>query len=224
MRGGHQVNGDLPEPRSELGLALSALVRLIAWLRGLGPFAGVGLALAGAVLLTAADRLRRPAAVVGGAAVGALAARAGAPVLPASLSLAGWCWLGAILCGGAAGVWPILFPALAGALVGALLGVQVPVAGQPAIGAALAAAVGAALLAVGARSAAVVLACLGGGLAVGVGFIVLAGGRELAAELAARPLVVLGFAVVMCVAGAAFQLAGEKGRSRAPQAPKLPRE
>lgn len=215
---------DPSEVQGELGQALAALARLVGWLRGLGPLAGIALSLAGVALLTAADRLRRPTAVLGGAAVGALAARAAGALLPAALPPAGWGWVLAILCGGAAGLAPILFPVLAGALVGALLGVHVPVAGKPALGAALAAAVGGALLAVGARSVAVVLACLGGGLAVGVGLVTLAGGRELAAELAARPLVLLGVAVVAGVAGAAFQLSAERGRDRGPEAPRLPRE
>lgn len=212
---------DLP---SALGMALSGLVRLIGWLRGLGPLAGLLLAMLGVTLLTSADRLRRPTAALGGAAVGALAARAAGPILPGVLSLAGWSWVLAILGGGAAGLAPAAFPALVGALVGALLGVHVPVGGHGAIGAIVAAAVGAALLSVGARTVAVILACLGGGLALGVGFLVLAGGRELAAELAARPLVLLGFATVVGVAGAAFQLSGEKGRPRVPEAPRLPRE
>lgn len=213
-----------PEIPGDLGLALTALHRLVGWLRGLGPLVGIALALVGVALLTAADRLRRPTAALGGAAVGTLAARAAATLLPSTLSLTGWTWVLALLCGGAAGLAPVLFPVLTGALVGALLGVHVPVAGKAAIGACLAAAVGGALLAVGARSVAVVLACVGGGLALGVGLVTVAGGRELAAELAASPLVLLGFAVVTGVAGAAFQLAGEKGRERGPEAPRLPRE
>jgi hypothetical protein len=205
-------------------MALSGLVRLIGWLRGLGPLAGLVLALLGVTLLTSADRLRRPTAALGGAAVGALAARAAEPVLPGVLSLAGWSWVLAIFCGGGAGLAPVAFPALTGALIGAVLGVHVPVGGHGAFGAVVAAAVGAALLSVGARTVAVVLACLGGGLALAVGFLALAGGRELAAELAARPLVLLGFATVVGVAGAAFQLSGEKGRPRVPEAPRLPRE
>jgi hypothetical protein len=214
----------VPEVHGALGLLLSALVRLIAWVRGLGPLVGGAVALVGAVLLTAADRLRRPVAALGGAAVGALAARAAEPLLPGALSLAGWSWILATVGAGVAGLAPILFPALVGALVGALLGVHVPVAGKAALGAALAGAVGAALLAMGARSAAVILACLGGGLMLGAGLVTLAGGHELAAELAARPMVLLGLAVVLGVAGAAFQLGGDKGRARAPEAPRLPRE
>lgn len=208
----------------ELEPALAGLARLVAWLRAMGPVAGVALALLGAVLLTAADRLRRPVAALGGAAVGALAARAAGPLLPGHLSPAGWSWVLAILGGGMAGAAPMAFPALAGALVGAMLGSHVPVGGRAALGAAIAAAVGASLLAIGARTAAVALACLGGGLALAAGIVAMAGGRELGVELAARPMVLLGFAVVVGVAGAAFQLSPEKGRSRGPQPPRLPRE
>jgi hypothetical protein len=178
----------------------------------------------GAVLLAAADRLRRPVALLGGAAVGALAAHAARAALPGALSPAGWAWVAAILCGGGAALAPAAFPALAGALAGALLGAHVPVAGKPALGAFIAAAVGAALFSVGARTVAAVLASVAGGLAVGVGLVVLAGGREIGVELATSPFVLLGIAVVLGIAGAAFQLAGEKGRPRLPEAPRLPRE
>ena len=71
---------------------------------------------------------------------------------------------------------------------------------------------------------AAVLASVAGGVLLGVGIVTLSGGRELAAEVAARPLVLLAFAVVTGIAGAAFQLSGERSRSRAPEAPRLPRE
>jgi hypothetical protein len=213
-----------PELREGLGLAVAGLSRLVGWLRGGGPFVGLLLAIAGAVLLAAADRLRRPVALLGGAAVGALAVHAARPILPGGLSPAGWAWIAAVLFGGAAAVAPVAFPALAGALAGALVGAHVPIAGRPAIGAVLAAAVGAALLSVGGRTAAAVLANLAGGLAIATGVVTLAGGRELGVELASRPMVLLGIAAVLGVAGAAFQLAGEKGRPRLPQAPRLPRE
>ncbi|HYD43431.1 MAG TPA: hypothetical protein VEB43_21545 [Anaeromyxobacter sp.] len=212
------------ELREALGAALTALSGLAARLRGGGPFVGVLLVGCGAVLLAAADRLRRPVALLGGAAVGALAAHAARGILPGALSPAGWAWVAAILCGGGAALAPPAFPALAGALAGGLLGAHVPVAGKPALGAFIAAAVGAAFLSVGARSVAAVLASVAGGLAVGVGLVVLAGGREIGVELATSPFVLLGIAVVLGIAGAAFQLAGEKGRPRLPEAPRLPRE
>lgn len=210
--------------REGLGLVLSSIAGLVARLRGGGPFVGVLLVVGGAVLLAAADRLRRPVALLGGAAVGALAVHAAQPLLPGALSPAGWTWIAAVLCGGGAALAPTAFPALAGALIGALVGVRVPVAGRPAVGGFIAAGLGAALFSVGARSVAAVLASLAGGLAVGVGLVTLAGGRELGVELASRPVVLLGIAVVLGIAGAAFQLAGEKGRPRLPEAPRLPRE
>jgi len=218
------VSTDLLGFRGQLGLGLAALARLVAWLRGLGSAAGVGLAIGGVVLLAAADRLRRPVAFLGGAAAGALAATAGRDVLPAALSPVAWVWITAAVCGLVAAGLPLAFPALVGALVGAAMGLHVPIMGRPALGAAVAAAVGAALLAVGARTVASVLAALAGGLALGIGLVTLGGEREWAVEIAARPLVLLGFAVVTGVAGAVFQLAGDRARERTPTPPRLPRD
>lgn len=210
--------------RGELGLALAALARLVARLRGMGPLVGAGLAVVGVALLAAADRLRRPVAFLGGAVAGALAVMAARALVPGSLASAAWGWGVAGVCGAASAAAPALFPALVGALVGALMGVHVPLAGRPAVGGVIAAMVGAGLLAVGARSVAAILASLAGGLALGIGLVTLAGGQEIAAEVAARPLALLGFAVVTGVAGAAFQLSGERTRGRLPEPPRLPRE
>jgi hypothetical protein len=209
----------------DLRLALDALAQLVARLRGMGVLAGIGLVVVGVALLAAADRLRRPVAFLGGAAVGALAVMAVRSVVPGALGAAAWGWAVAAVCGAVSAAAPPAFPALAGALVGALLGLHVPVAGKPFLGALLAGAVGAALLAVSARSVAAILASLTGGLALGIGLVTLAGGREIAPELASRPLVLLGFAVVTGIAGAAFQLSTERaGRERLPEPPRLPRE
>jgi hypothetical protein len=211
--------------RGDLGLALGALGQLVSRVRGMGVLAGIGLVVTGVALLAAADRLRRPVAFLGGAAVGALAVMAARSVVPGALGSAAWSWVAAAVCGAVSSAAPPVFPALAGALVGALMGLHLPVAGKPVLGALLAGAVGAALLAVSARSVAAILASLTGGLALGVGLVTLAGGREIAAELASRPLVLLGFAVVTGVAGAAFQLSAERaGRERLPEPPRLPRE
>ena len=210
--------------RGDLGLALAALVRLVTWARGAGVLAGVGLVILGVGLLAASDRLRRPVAFLGGAAAGALAVMAARSMLPGSLESAAWGWVAAGVCGAASAAAPPVFPALAGALVGALMGVHLPIAGHPAVGALIAGAVGAALLAVSARGVATILASLAGGLSLGIGIVTLAGGREIAAELASRPLVLLGFAVVTGVAGAAFQLSEERARARLPEPPRLPRE
>jgi hypothetical protein len=213
------------EPHGPLGAAVAALGRLVAWTRDLGPVAGAVVALAGLVLLTGGRRLRRPVAALGGAAVGALGAMALGPVLPELLSASGWAWLGAGLCGAASAAAPLLFPALAGCLVGGVLGARVPVGGLRWVGAAVAAAVGAALLSVGARSATALLAALAGGLAVGLGLVTLGGERALAVQVAARPLVLLGVALVLAVGGTVFQLSEERGgRGRLPDPPRLPRD
>jgi hypothetical protein len=212
------------ELRGQLELAVLALARLTAWLRSSGALAGVALVVGGLLALLAADRLRRPVAFLGGAGVGALAALSAGSSLPAAFSVTSWAWLAAAVAGVASAIAPPLFSALAGALVGAHLGSHVAVAGRPAIGTAIAAAVGAALLLVGARSAAAVLASLAGGLALGVGLLALAGGRPIAAEVAARPVVLLAFAVVTGIAGAAYQLGAGRERGRTPEPPRLPRE
>lgn len=213
--------------RVELGLALEALGRLVAWLQGVGAWGGAAVALLGLLVLLAADRLRRPTAFLGGAAVGALAALALARALPAALSPVAWTWTLAGVGGVAGALQPRLFPALAGGLAGGLLGAHLHLGSSPALGASLGGAVGAVLLSIGARSVAVVLASLAGGLLLCAGLVALAGGRELAAEVAARPLVLLGLALVAGVAGAAYQLAGARGRerdrARGPEAPRLPR-
>jgi hypothetical protein len=207
--------------------ALSGLAAVVSRLRGTGPLAGAALSALGLVLLVAADRLRRPVAFLGGAAVGWIAIQLLAERLPSSLSVGAASGLAAVAAGAASAGAPMLFPALAGALVGAVLGVHVPVGGSAGLGAVIAGAVGAALLAVGARSAAIILAAVAGGCALGAGALAMAGGRELAVELAARPFMLLGFALWVGVAGAAFQLSGDNGdrkRPVLPATPRLPRE
>jgi hypothetical protein len=211
--------------RGDLGLALAALAQLVARLRGMGVLAGIGLVVVGVALLAASDRLRRPVAFLGGGAVGALAVMAARAMVPGALESAAWGWAVAAACAVVSAAAPAAFPALTGALVGALMGLHVPVAGKPLLGGLLAAAVGAALLAMSARGVAAILASLAGGLALGIGLVTLAGGREIAAELASRPLILLGFAIVTGIAGAAFQLSGERAsRGRLPEPPRLPRE
>jgi hypothetical protein len=212
--------------QADLYAALSGLASAVARVRGTGLVAGGALAVLGLVLLVAADRLRRPVAFLGGAAVGWIAAQLLLERLPTTISEAAWGGLLAAACGAGCAAAPVLFPALVGALAGAVLGAHVPVGGKTAMGATVAGAVGAALLAVGARSAAVILAAVAGGCALGAGLLAMAGGRELAVELAARPFVLLGFALWVGVAGASFQLAGARGgrRPQLPEAPRLPRE
>jgi hypothetical protein len=203
---------------------LSGLAAVVARVRGLGPVAGGALAALGLVLLVAAERLRRPVAFLGGAAVAWMATQLLEPHLPATLSTAAWGGIAAAVAGAGCAAAPVLFPALAGALGGAVLGAHIPVGGH-ALGALAGAAVGAAVLAVAARGAAVFLAAVAGGCVLGAGLLALAGGRELAVELAARPFVLLGFAVWVGVAGAAFQLSGDRARRPAlPATPRLPRE
>jgi hypothetical protein len=218
--------------RSELDVALEALGRLVAYLRGWGTLGGALLALSGLLLLTVAYRLRRPTALFCGSAVGALGAMALRGVLPGWLSAESLPWFAAAVAGLGGALWPPLFPLLAGGLLGGLLGrllgSYLSLGDSPTISVAAAACVLAVLFAVGAKRVAILLAVLFGGLALGAGLCALFPGRELAREVAARPMVLLGFAVVVGLSGAAYQLAGLSGRgnerSRKPKTPRLPRE
>jgi hypothetical protein len=67
----------------------------------------------------------------------------------------------------------------------------------------------------------VALASFGGGLALVMGVVALAGDRALAHDVAARPFVMVGFALVVGIAGAAFQLGSSRTAARA-GAPRLP--
>jgi hypothetical protein len=205
--------------------ALAGLAWLAAWARELGPFAGVALALAGVMALAAAERLRRVTALAGGAAIGALAAMAARSLVAAhaGLSAGAAAGLGAGVLGATCAALPAAFPAAAGGLVGALLGVHVPVGGSAAFGAGIAALVGGLIALAGARSVAIVLASFAGGLAVVIGLVTLGGDRALASDIAARPFVMLGFALVTGIAGAAFQLGAERPPGRAGP-PKLPED
>jgi hypothetical protein len=190
----------------------------------LGPVAGVPLVAAGLVALTVATRHRRALATCGTAALGALAAVAlrgalaahlGLSVTPAAILLA----LGGGLAGAAA---PAAFPFAAAALPGALLGAQVPLAGRSVLGAAaggvLSGLVG---LAFG-RLVAAAFASACGGLLVALGLLASFARAPLARELAGRPAAVAGLALVLAVAGVAFQAAAPPATSRGDPAARSP--
>jgi hypothetical protein len=104
------------------------------------------------------------------------------------------------------------------ALPGALAGSHLPLGGRAEVGAAagaLAAGIVGLLLA---RVVTAAAAGLGGGLALALGLLGCLRGEPLARELAGRPAVVLGFALVVGIAGAALQLAGA-GAATSPGGP-----
>jgi hypothetical protein len=108
---------------------------------------------------------------------------------------------------------PIAFPFAAAALPGALLGALVPLAGRATLGAAAGALVAGVVGATLARLVAAAFASACGGVLLGLGLLAAFGRTPLAGELADRPAALAGFAVVLAIAGATFQLA------RTPEAP-----
>jgi hypothetical protein len=208
---------------SRLSELLAGLAALAGAVLPLGTAAGSALALTGVVALTVATRWRRPLAVGGGTVVGVLAALAlrgwlvehlAASPLAATLVLAA---AGAVGCAAI----PAAFPFAAAALPGALLGAEVPLAGRSVLGAAagalLAGVVGLAL----ARFVSAAFASLVGGVLLGLGLVASFGRTPLARELAGRPAANAGLALVLAIAGAAFQLATtrEDSGARSPVSP-----
>jgi hypothetical protein len=108
---------------------------------------------------------------------------------------------------------PAVFPFAAAALPCAWLGGQVPLAGRAAFGAAAGALLGGLLGLAFARLVASAVAALAGGLLLALGLLAVFGETPLARELAVRPAAVVGFALVVGIAGAVLQL------SRSPEAP-----
>jgi hypothetical protein len=126
----------------------------------------------------------------------------------------------ALILGGACAAFPPLYPVAVGALPGALLGVHVPVGGRPAFGAAAGGLAAGLVALVFGRGVSVLFASLAGGLCVALGAMAVFGRQPLAAELAARPFALLGLALVLGVAGAAFQLSRGEAVPRERLAPK----
>lgn len=215
MAGG--VSGRIADAVAGLGAAAGAV-------RALGPWTGALLVLVGAAALTLPARSRQGLGVLGGVALGAVAALAARGWIAAHLGLspAPAALLGAAAGAAAGGAWPKAFPFAAGAVPGAVLGAGVPLSGRAILGAAAGAAIGGVVGLAAGRPAAIALASLAGGALVAVGGVALLGARPLAAELAARPFALAAIAVVLGVAGAAYQIArdaGARGRAEQPLEP-----
>lgn len=188
---------------------LGGVGALAARAQPLGLALGAPLVLAGLAALVAGTRHRRALAVAGVAALGALAAVLLRGLLQAHLGLSPLAAVAAFAAAGAlaGALAPAALPFLAGALPGAVAGAALPLGGRSEYGAAagaLAAGIVALLLA---RVVAAAAAGLGGGLALGIGLLACFPRDPLARELAGRPAVVAGFALILGIAGAALQLA-----------------
>jgi len=193
------------------------------------PLLGGAVVLAGLVVLLVGARARRPVAVVGAAGVAAVAVRllgreAGAAL---GLSPAALPAVAAAVAGAAAAIVPQVFPVLAGALPGALLGELLAPAGRRVEALAAGAALGAVVGFLAARLVASAAASLAGALAVAIGASGALRATPPGRALLAHPTALLAAAVILAVAGTAFQLprAWGRGDSGPPSGKvKLPRD
>lgn len=203
--------------------AAGGVTRLVELLRGLGPAPSVAAAGLGIVALTMAGRFPRGLAAAGGAALGALAAYAfRAPLaLHVGVSLAVAAPVVAVVAGAVCALSPLPFPVAAGALPGLILGLRVPIAGRAVLGGAVGALAAGLVALLFARPFAIGFASALGGLLVAAASVGLGGDRPLARDLAAHPLAVVALALVLAIAGAAYQLALGETAARAP-APREP--
>jgi hypothetical protein len=188
--------------------ALETLGDLSRTAQRLGPFAGAVALVAGAVLLVLLGRYRRPVAAVGGALVGALAALLARGPIAAHLGLSLPVSAAVLAAAGAAGAFafPVAFPFAAGAVPGAALGYGVPLAGRALLGAAAGGVLAGAVALLFARPVAIGFVSISGGLLAAVGAVALLRGTAFAAEVTAHPAALAAVALVVGIAGAAYQL------------------
>ncbi|HET9598802.1 MAG TPA: hypothetical protein VFP65_24730 [Anaeromyxobacteraceae bacterium] len=192
------------------------LPEVAAALRGYG-WPGIALALAvGLALLVAGARLGRLLAAVGAALVGFWVGGLLAPAVhgwvPASLPA----WVGAAALGASALMTPIVYPIVLGLAPGALLGMHVAVAGKAWLGGVAGGIVLALVLALLRRLVLAATAAVAGAALVAAGLLALAARWPALEPLARRPILLLGVAAVLAVAGTAFQLgAGVERAGRA---------
>jgi hypothetical protein len=176
--------------------------------------ASLAVLLAGLVLLVVGARARRPVAVAGSAGVAAIAALWLAARLPAVKEVAPTTLAAGSAAAAAAlaAVFPPIFPALAGALPVAVLVDLVSPSDRWPEAAAAGALLGAIAGLVFARTVAALVASGAGALAFAVGVAGALAGTGAGRALAAHPVAVLAVAVVLGVAGTAFQLSRAWGR------------
>jgi hypothetical protein len=203
------VPAPLAAAAARLGEAVAALAAAAAALRPFGTWGGALVAAAGIAGLTIGARHARVLGVWGGAAAGALAAAALHRPIQAhvgfSASLAQWA--SAALVAAGCGLFPGAFPLVAGALPGAAIGVEVPLGGEPALGAAAGALAGAIAGVAAPRLVGAAFASFVGAAVTVLGASAALATNPLARELAARPFALGGVAIVLAIAGTAFQAA-----------------
>jgi len=197
----------------------------VAWLRDLPWWAAAGLLAFGLLGLLLGARYRRGVAAVGGLAAGALAGLTLAvPALKAtSVAPATAVLVTAAVVSVLSILVPWVFPFALGAAIGAPLGARLPV-NVPALGPALGAvAVGGLLVLASKVVAASAAGILGGGMVV-AGVLAISADVAALQPLAAHPMVAIGVALILAVAGAAAQLdrAWQAGApARRPRTPAL---
>lgn len=173
--------------------------------------------LAGLVALLFGARARRPVAALGAASVAAAAASwLGAPLGSAlGLSPSMLAVSSAALAGAIAALLPPIFPALAGALPGALLADLLAPTDRRLEVLAIGAVLGAVAGFLSARLVASVIASAVGAMAVAVGATGALLARTAGRALHDHPVAILAVALILAVAGAAFQYPNAWGRSAA---------
>ncbi len=202
-------------------LAAADLGRLAVLLRERGLAVALVAGLVGLVALTVAGRFPRGLAAAGGAVLaalwvyalrGAIAAHLGIPPAVAAPVVA-------VVAGAACALVPLAFPVAVGALPGLLLGLQAPIAGRAELGAAIGALVAGLVALLFARVVAVGFASAVGGLLAATAGVALGGASAVARELVSHPLAIVALALVLAIAGAAYQLALGVAPARAPGHP-----
>jgi hypothetical protein len=199
--------------------AVAALADAAAALRPFGPWGGALVAAAGIAALTVGTRHARVLAVWGGTAVGVLAAFALHRPLQAGLGIAPSIatWVCALAGAAACGFIPKAFTFLAGALPGALVGAEI-------LGGAVGPVAGALLGGIGGVAAGglvtAAFASFTGGVLAALGLSAAFAPLAFAREIGARPFALAAVALVLGVAGTAFQ--ARRGPPRRPEPPPLP--
>jgi hypothetical protein len=198
----------------------AGVAALAARAQALGLPLGAPLVAVGVGAAVAGTRLRRVLGAAGLAGVGALAGFVLRGLIAAHLGVSTATGV-AILAGvGAVGgaLAPGALPFAVAALPGAIVGTGLPLGGRPEYGAAAGALAAGLVGLLLARVVTAAVAGLAGALAVALGALACFPRDALARELALHPAVVIGFTIVVGIAGAALQLAGAPTSPAAPAA------
>ena len=188
--------------------ALEGIARASSWVRAAGLWAQGTLLVAGAVSLTVLGRAERAMSGLGGALAGALVALAfrSAILVHVGMGPRFAVPVAAALAGALSAALPRLFPFIAAALPGFVAGLEIPLAGHAWAGGVAVGLAAGFVSAAFARGVGVAFVSLAGGLALSMAAAAMLDGHAWAAAIAARPLVLCGFAIVLGVAGTAYQV------------------